>query len=75
MTGENGLGELLESHIGGVVLIHVDLFDDYLSFGVDLVDPERRPLQHLREQIEADPEISVQQPGPETGVVLGREGV
>ena len=44
-------------------------------FGVDLVGPEGRTLEHLGEQLETGAELAVEHPRPETRVLLGRERV
>ena len=55
MVDENRHREVLERDIIGVVVVHVDLFDDHLTLRVDLVLPEGGPLQHLGEDVESVP--------------------
>jgi hypothetical protein len=59
----------------GVVLVHVDLFENDMAFAVDLVSAEGGTLQHLGQDLDPHREIGVAHASPEPGVFLRGEGV
>ncbi len=75
MVGKGGAGETLEGHIIGVVFVHVDLFDDHLTLRLDLVGPEGRSLDDLREHVEAGGQLLVEQTRPEASRLLRGERI
>ena len=75
MASEQRLDERFNCDVGWVVLVHVDLFDHDEAFGIDLGGTERRPLEHLCQNIQAGVEIGIEQSRPEARVFLGCEGV
>ena len=67
--------ELLVGDVGGVVLVHVDLFENHATLVVDLVLSEGRPLNHLAEDLDAEIQVRIAKPRPITRVLLRRERV
>ena len=72
---EERLVEDLVHQVGRLVLVHVDLFEDDLALGLDLVRAERRRPHDVAEDVEAQLEVLVDQAGVEGRVLLGGEGV
>ena len=75
MPGEQRLGEHVVDEIGGLVLVHVDLFEDHLTLGFDLVGSKRRVPHDVGEDVEPDVEVVVEHTDVERRVLLGGEGV
>ena len=75
MLGPQLAHEQLVGNVGGVVLVHVDLFEDDMPLRVDLLLAERRALQHLAEHVDRVWQVGGAQLGPVDRVLLGGEGV
>ena len=75
MTAPQRPHKQLVSDIGRIILVHVDLLEHDMTFGVDLFLTEGRSLDHLGEDLGGQWKICVSHLGPIRGVLLGCECV
>ena len=68
-------GEQIVDHILRGVVVHVDLGQDHLALGLEILGPDRRVLQHVSEMIDGQLQITVEHARVVAGVLLRREGV
>ncbi len=75
MVGEQLRGEGPVGDIVGRVVVHGQLFEDHQTFAVDIGLAQRRPDQHIAEQVDTEHGMTSRQPEVVRRVLLGGERV
>ncbi len=75
MVGEQLRGEHPMGDIVGRVVVHRQLFEDHQALAVDVGLAQRRPDQHIAEQVDAEHRMAGRQPAVVRRVLLGGECV
>ncbi len=75
VLGEERLEDERVHPVLGRVLVHVELFEDDLPLGLDVVVTERRLGEHVSQQVDAELDMAARQPRDVRGVLLRGEGV
>src|SRR2546422_139287 len=68
-------GEEIVDDVVGRVLYHLDLLEDHRLLTLELVGVEERVEQNIRQQIDRERQVLVEDLDVEAGVLLGRKGV
>ena len=75
VAGKQRTGEHVVHEVVGRVVTHPDLLEDHLPFRIDLVGPERRPPQHVAQDLDREVEVRVGHADVEDGLFLAGERV
>ena len=67
--------KLLVSNVGGIILVHVDLFEDNVLLRIDFRLTEGGAAHHLGQDVDAQRQIIVAQSGPIARLLLAGEGI
>ena len=74
-VAQGGAGEDVVHQVGGIVLVHGDLFEDDPAFGLDVVLAQQRRRHHVGDDVDRQRQIPIEHPRVVAGVLAGGERV